>query len=69
MIIAVVVLAWLLVNTWLSLLFAEIEGTPFSGWDEMFSLLLCAIFNPFIFLGVCLVIRWIIKMIKKKKNS
>ena len=66
MIIAIIVLAWLLINTWMSLLFAEIEGTPFSGWDEMFSLFLCAIFNPFIFLGVCLGVRQIIKMIKKK---
>jgi hypothetical protein len=71
MIIAVVVLAWLLANTWISLLFAQIEGTPFSGWDEMLSLLLCAVFNPFIFLGVCFAIRQVIKMIKrgKKKNT
>lgn len=71
MLVVVIILAWLLVNTWLSLLLVQIEGTSFSGWDEMLTLLLCAVFNPFIFLGVCFVIRWVIKMIKgnKKKNT
>jgi hypothetical protein len=68
MLIAVIVLAWLLANTWLSLLLVQIEGTSFSGWDEMLTLLLCAVFNPFVFLGVCFVIRWVIKMIKKSKK-
>jgi hypothetical protein len=64
MIIAVIILAWVLANTWLTLLGAQIEGTPLEGWDEMFTLFLCAVFNPFILLGVCRVIRQIIKMIK-----
>jgi hypothetical protein len=68
MLIAVIILAWLLVNTWLSLLLVQIEGTSFSGWDEMLTLLLCAVFNPFVFLGVCFVVRWVIKMIKKNKK-
>lgn len=68
MIIAVIILAWLFVNTWITLIFAQIERTSFSGWDELFTLLLCAIFNPFIFMGVCLAIRRIIKRIKRKKN-
>jgi hypothetical protein len=68
MLIAVIVLAWLLANTWLSLLLVQIEGTSFGGWDEMLTLLLCAVFNPFVFLGVCFAIRWVIKMIKKNKK-
>ena len=69
MIIAVIILAWLLVNTWLTLIFAQIERTHFSSWDELFTLLLCAIFNPFIFIGICLTIRQILKRIKKKKKN
>lgn len=69
MIIAVIILAWLLVNTWITLIFAQIERTHFSGWDELFTLLLCAIFNPFIFMGICLTIRQIIKRIKRKKKN
>lgn len=67
MVVAIIILVWFLVNTWLSLLFAEFEGTSFSGWDEMGTLFLCMICNPFIFLGICLVVRQVIKMIKKKK--
>ena len=71
MTIAVIILAWLLVNTWLSLVFSQIEGNPFEGWGEMFILFLCAVFNPFVFLGICLVIRQIVKIVKgmRKKNT
>lgn len=66
MLIAVIVLAWLLVNTWLSLIFAQIKGTFFSGWDDFAWLLLYAIVNPFLAVLVGKIIYLIIKLAKKK---
>ena len=65
MLIAVIVLAWLLVNTWLSLIFAQIKGTFFSDWDDLARLLLYAIVNPFLAVLVGKIIYLIIKLAKK----
>ena len=65
MLIAVIVLAWLLVNTWLSLIFAQIKGTFFSDWDDLAWLLLYAIVNPFLAVLVGKIIYLIIKLAKK----
>jgi hypothetical protein len=68
MLIAVIILAWLLVNTWLSLIFAQVKGTFFSGWDDLAWLLMYAIVNPFLALFVGRIIYLIFKRTKKKKN-
>ena len=65
MLIAVIILAWLLVNTWLSLVFAQIKGTFFSGWDDLAWLLVYAVVNPFLALLVGKIIYIVIKSVKK----
>ena len=65
MLIAVIILAWLLVNTWLALVFAQVKGTFFSGWDELAWLLVYAIVNPFLAILVGKVVYAIIKLVKK----
>ena len=71
MIIAVVVLAWLLVNTWLSLIFAQLKRTFFSGWDDLAWLLVYAIVNPFLAVLIGKIVYLAIKFAKKgkKKNT
>lgn len=66
MLIAIIILAWLLVNTWLSLIFAEMRGTFFSGWDDLAWLVIYAICNPFVALLVGKIIYKIRKIIRKK---
>lgn len=65
MLIAVIILAWLLVNTWLSLIFAQIKGLFFSGWDDLMWLLLYAVVNPFLAMLVARIIYAIVKLVKK----
>jgi hypothetical protein len=65
MLIAVIILAWLLVNTWLSLVLAQVKGTFFSGWDDLAWLLVYAIVNPFLALFVGRIIYLIFKRTKK----
>ncbi len=65
MLVAVIILAWFLVNTWLSLVFAQIKGTFFSGWDDLAWLLLYAIVNPFLAMLVARIIYAIVKLAKK----
>jgi hypothetical protein len=65
MLIAVIVLAWLLVNTWLTLIFAQIKGTFFSGWDDLAWLLVYAVVNPFLAILVGKIIYLVIKFVKK----
>ena len=66
MIIAVIVLAWLLVNTWLALICAQVKGTFFSGWDDLAWLLVYAIVNPFLAILVGKIIYLVAKRAKKK---
>ena len=63
----VIILAWLLVNTWLSLIFAQIKGTFFSGWDELAWLLVYAIVNPFLAILISKIVCLVIKFAKKIK--
>jgi hypothetical protein len=65
MLIAVIILAWLLVNTWLSLVLAQIKGTFFSGWDDLAWLLLYVVVNPFLAVLVARIIYAIVKFAKK----
>ena len=65
MIIAVVILAWLLVNTWLSLIFAQLKRTFFSGWDDLAWLLVYAVVNPFLAILIGKIIYLVIKFAKK----
>lgn len=65
MLIAVIILAWLLVNTWLALVFAQIKGTFFSGWDDLVWLLVYAIVNPFLAVFIGRIVYLVIKFVKK----
>ena len=69
MIIAVIILAWLLVNTWLSLIFAQLKRTFFSGWDDLAWLLVYAVVNPFLAVFIGKIIYLIIKSVKKDKKK
>jgi hypothetical protein len=65
MLIVVIILAWLLVNTWFALVFAQIKGTFFSGWDDLAWLLVYAIVNPFLAVFIGKIVYLIIKSVKK----
>jgi hypothetical protein len=65
MIIAVIVLAWLLVNTWLTILITVIDGVGVSYWDEFFTLLLCAVITPWL----CLLISEGVRKIRRAKRK
>lgn len=69
MLIAVIILAWLLVNTWLSLVFAQIKGTFFSGWDDLAWLLVYAVVNPFLAVFVGRIVYLAIKFAKKRNPN
>lgn len=69
MIIAVVILAWLLVNTWLSLIFAQFKRTFFSGWNDLAWLFVYAVINPFLAVLIGKIVYLVIKRIKKSKKK
>lgn len=64
MLIVMIILVWLLVNTWLSLVFAQLKHTFFSGWDDLVWLLVYAIVNPFLAMLVGKIIYIAIKFLK-----
>ena len=68
MLIAVIILAWLLMNTWLTLILAQIKKTFFSGWDDLAWLLVYTIANPFFALFVGKITYPVIQFVKKKKK-
>ena len=65
MIIAVIVLAWLLVNTWLTILITVIDGVGMSDWDEFFTLLLCAVITPWL----CLLISEGVRKVRRARRK
>ena len=69
MIIAVVILVWLLVNTWLSLIFAQFKGTFFSGWNDLAWLFVYAVTNPFLVVLIGKIVYLVIKRAKKSKKK
>ena len=52
MIIAIFILTWLLVNTWLSLIMCCQDGNMGSNWSDLAFLALAAILNPLIWLSI-----------------
>lgn len=68
MLVAVIIFAWLLVNTWFALIFAQIKGTFFSGWDDLAWLLVYAVVNPFLAVFVSKIVYFLIKRTRKKEN-
>ena len=61
----VIILAWLLINTLITVAITIADGTGIGAWDEFAMLILCAVFSPLVVLGVLFVGR---KM-KKEKNK
>jgi hypothetical protein len=68
MLIAVIILAWLLVNTWLALVVAQVKRTFFAGWDDLAWLLVYTIFNPILALLVGKIVYLAVKFFGKKKK-
>ena len=63
MTLAIFILAWLLANTWLTLIICIADGDMISEWDELGLIILCAIICPI----TVLIIKTIIYKIKKYK--
>lgn len=58
-----IILAYLLVNTWLSLIISTQSGII--EFDDLPLMLLMTVFNPFVCLAICWIINKIKKMITK----
>ena len=67
MIIAIIILAYLLVNTWLSLIM--ITKNTLLVFDELPLVLLMTILNPFVYLAIGWLVYKIKKMITKAHRS
>ena len=63
MLLFIIILAWLFVNTWLTLLICFANGDMLSEWDELGMIAICAIVSPITILGL----KSIIYKIKKYK--
>lgn len=61
----VIVLVWLLVNTFATLAFMIADGTGIDSWGELAELALWAVLSPW----VCFGIGFIIKQIRKQKKT
>lgn len=59
--IAVIILAWLLVNTWATLIICQADGTQVDGWGELATLALVAVISPWVFLLIKIIYRQIKK--------
>lgn len=62
----VIILAWLLINTLITVAITIADGTGIGAWDEFIMLILCAVFSPLAVLGVLFIGR---KMKKRKNKS
>ena len=62
----VIILAWLLINTLITVAITIADGTGIGAWDEFVMLILCAIFSPLVVLGVLFLGR---KMKRRKKKG
>lgn len=71
MIIAIFILSWLLINTWLTLVMTYMDGELGNGtWYEFFFLALASILNPLIWLAIKTLIEIaIVKYEKYKENK
>lgn len=62
MIVVVIILSWLLVNTWLSLAMCVADGAGCGDtWFELMCLAFASVLSPFIWLGILALIRKIKK--------
>jgi hypothetical protein len=51
MLLTIIILAYLLANTWLTLLIA-LPNEGLDGWDDLGAVVLCTLFTPFVVLLV-----------------
>lgn len=58
----VVILAWLLINTWTVLAILLYDGGYLQGWDELACIIVTAIISPWLFLAI----KSICKFFKKR---
>lgn len=52
---ATVILAWLLINMWITLMIGSMMGDSICGWEDMAVLLLASILSPWVLM---LIYRW-----------
>lgn len=65
MTVAVIILAWLLVNTWTTLIYVQAQGDFLNGWDDILTLAVCAVVSLPMMLLVAHIVHFIRKKIKK----
>lgn len=65
--ITIIILAWILINTWSCLVIITLDKE--FRWDELAEIFVCSIISPFVFLGTQAIIRKIIKKIKSRRNK
>ena len=57
----VIILTWLLINTFTTVAITVVDGSGIEEWDEFALLVLCAIISPWFLLGI--------KALTKKKHK
>lgn len=63
MLILVIILAWLLANTWISLIMCQIDGGGVANnWFELGCFACACILSPFVWLGILAIVRKIKKI-------
>lgn len=67
----IIILAWLLINTWLTLLICFANGDMLSEWDELGMIAICAVISPFTILALKSIIYKIkkYKVIKRRRKN
>lgn len=61
MTVAVIILAWLLANTWITLIYVQAKGDFLNGWDEILTLVGCAMVS----LPMMILVAHIVHFIRK----
>ena len=52
MLVLVIILAWLLINTFITVALTVADGSGIEAWDDFAILVLCAIVSPWAVLGI-----------------
>lgn len=65
MTVAVIILAWLLANTWTVLIYVQTQGDFLNGWDDILTLAVCAVASLPMMILVTHIVHFIRKKIKK----
>ena len=58
------IFGWMLVNTWLTLIFAELNGEFFAGWNDLWWLFISSLISPI----MILLTLWVSEKIKRYRQ-